>query len=161
MPSGSSPESRANLVPGAGAGSDSGSLARRYQHGAYAALPRERVNEKVLEIAAAISEDAPIKTTAGHLPPFDTVAVYELAEVMCRLDDIGAYLTENGWHAKDGKPRPILDYEAQLRRHKLDLLRELGMTPAARAKLLGQLDPARGKQKRSVLDDFIHGESKE
>jgi hypothetical protein len=159
MPSGSSPESRSNLIPGAGAGSESGSVARRYTHGAYAALPRERVDEKVLEVAAALSEDAPIRKD-GELPPYDTVAVYDLAEVMCRLDDIGAYLTENGWHAKDGKPRPILEYEASPRRHKLDLLRELGMTPLARAKLLGQLDPGRGK-KRSALDDFIHGEPKE
>src|ERR1700727_3529130 len=126
-------------------------------HGAYAALPTERVDAKVLEIPAAISEDAPVRTTDGQLPVHDTVAVRDLAEVLCRLDDIGEYLSEHGWHDKDnGKPRPVLDYEAQLRRHKLDLLRELGMTPLSRAKLLGQLDPGRGK-KRSALDDFIHG----
>lgn len=137
MPLSSDPAARsrqvANLRRGAGAGD--GGMQRARQHGAYARLPAERVDAKVREVAAAIAEDAPVRAADGGLPEHDTVAVRQLAEALCRLDDIGDYLQRRGWEDENGKPRPVLEYEGTLRRHVLDLLRELGMTPRARAAL--------------------------
>jgi hypothetical protein len=49
----------------------------------------------------------------------------------------------------------VLDYEARLRGHALDLMRELGMTPAARAKL--GLDLARLASPAERLDAHLEG----
>lgn len=57
------------------------------------------------------------------------------AEALCRLERIGEYIERRGWEDETGKPRPVLEYESRLRGHALDLLKELGMTPASRAKL--------------------------
>jgi hypothetical protein len=123
----------ANLRAGAGAGD--GGLARARQHGLYARLSAERIDAKVREVAAAIAEDAPVRADDGGLPVHDTVAVRQLAEALCRLDDIGDYLQRRGREDEQGKPRPVLEYEGKLRGHVLDLLRELGITPAARVRL--------------------------
>jgi hypothetical protein len=104
-------------------------------HGAYAVLSRERLDTKTQELAQALGEDAPVRDDDGGLPRYDTVVVEQLAEAMCRLEDIGDYLARRGWEDEHGKPRPVLDYEGRLRAHVLELLRDLGMTPAARAKL--------------------------
>jgi P27 family predicted phage terminase small subunit len=121
-----SPTSLANLKPPALA---------NLRHGAYAAMPRERIAAKVLLLAEVLGADAPVRDDDGGLPQYDTVVVEQLAEAMDRLADIGDYLQRRGWEDEDGKPRPVLDYESKLRAHVLELLKELGMTPAARAKL--------------------------
>jgi len=108
---------------------------RTLQHGAYAALPPERVDAKVREVVGALARDAPVRDADGGLPAADAVIVRQLGETLCRLDSIAEYLGRKGWEGEDGRPRPVLDYEARLRGHVLDLLKELGMTPAARAKL--------------------------
>lgn len=142
----------ANLTPGAGAGD--GGQQRARQHGAYAALPAGRVDAKVREVAQAIGEDAPVRADDGGLPAHDAVVVRQLAEALCRLDDIGDYLQRRGWEDEDGKERPVLAYEATLRRHVLDLLRELGMTPRARAALGLDLVRAQSASERLLADDL-------
>jgi hypothetical protein len=57
-------------------------------HGAYAVLSRERLDTKTQELAQALGEDAPVRAEDGGLPRHDTVAVEQLAEAMCRLEDI-------------------------------------------------------------------------
>lgn len=139
MPLSNDPERRgrqlANLTPGAGAAAAQPGNERAATHGAYARLPADRVDAKVREVAAALAEDAPVRAADGGLPAHDTVAVRQLAEALCRLDNIADYLVRRGWEDDSGKPRPVLEYEGRLRSHVLDLLRELGMTPASRAKL--------------------------
>jgi phage terminase small subunit len=122
-------------------------------HGAYAALPAERVDAKVRQVAAALAEDAPVRAADGGLPAADAVAVRQLAEALCRLDDIAEYLSRRGWEDNSGKPRPVLDYEGRLRSHVLDLLRELGMTPRARAAL--GLDLVRAASAGDQLDAHL------
>src|SRR5437588_10509086 len=89
----------ANLRPGRGG--DAG-IQRARQHGAYAALPAERVSAKVREVSSALAQDAPVRADDGGLPAHDTVAVRQLAEALCRLDDIGAYLLRCGWEDASG-----------------------------------------------------------
>jgi phage terminase small subunit len=137
MPLSGDPERRqaqlANLQPGRGS---AGVRNRRaVSHAAYAALPAERIDQKVREVVEALTIDAPVRDHDGGLPAADAVAVRQLAEALCRLDDIAVYLVRRGWEDETGKPRPVLEYEARLRGHVLDLLRELGMTPASRARL--------------------------
>ena len=54
---------------------------------------------------------------------------------MCRLDDVGEYLSRHGWADEKGNPRPVLHVEGRLRGQVLELARELGMTPRSRAAL--------------------------
>jgi hypothetical protein len=145
-----------NLRPRAGAGD--GGLQRARQHGAYARLPADRIDAKVRQVAEAIGEDAPVRADDGGLPAHDTVVVRQLAEALCRLDDIADYLQRRGWEDENGKPRPVLEYEGRLRGHVLDLLRELGMTPAARAKL--GLDLVRAQSASDRLLDADLAESR-
>lgn len=126
---------------------------RAATHGAYAALPAERVDEKVREVAAALAQDAPVRAEDGGLPAADVVVVRQLAETLCRLDDISDYLVRRGWEDDSGKPRPVLEYEGRLRSHVLDLLRELGMTPRSRAAL--GLDLVRAASAGDQLDAHL------
>lgn len=142
MPLSQDPEKRAkqlaNLqhVPPAPRGNT-----RAASHGGYGKIVHAELQEKAAVIYDALSSDAPVRD-AGGLPAADAAAVRMLAEALCRLDRIAEYLDRRGWEDDKGKPRPVLEYEARLRGHVLDLLRELGMTPASRAKL--GLDLARG-----------------
>ena len=152
MPLSRDPGARArqlsNLRPGAGGGD--GGLQRGRKHGAFAALPAQRIDSKVATVTDALAQDAPVRAEDGGLPAHDTVVVRQLAEALCRLDDIADYLQRRGWEDENGKPRPVLEYEGRLRSHVLDLLRELGMTPAARAKL--GLDLVRTRSAADRLD---------
>ena len=127
---------------------------RRREHGAYGVIAREELEVKVREVFDALAADTPVREADGGLPAADVPAVRMLAEVLCRLDRIAEYLTRRGWQDDDGLPRPVLDYEARLRSHSLDLLKELGMTPRSRAAL--GLDLARAQ--RTSLQDFIDGD---
>lgn len=129
--------------------------ARRREHGAYGVIARQELEEKVRDVFDALSADTPVREVDGGLPAADAPAVRMLAEVLCRLDRIAEYLMRRGWQDDDGLPRPVLDYEARLRSHSLDLLKELGMTPRSRAAL--GLDLARAQ--RSTLQDFIDGDA--
>lgn len=140
----------ANLQPGRGAAGTGNR--RTVAHGAYAQIATERLDVKAREVFAALTVDAPVRADGGGLPAADVAVVRLLADALCRLDDIGGYLARRGWEGEDGKPRPVLDYEARLRAHSLDLMRELGMTPASRAKL--GLDLIRG---RSLEDELVDG----
>src|SRR6202021_1143724 len=60
---------------------------RARQHGAYSQLKPARVDAKVREVTAALSQDAPVRDVDGGLPAADGVIVRQLAEALCRLDD--------------------------------------------------------------------------
>ena len=130
----------ANLRPGPPAPAGN-ALARR--HGGYAAIARERLEEKVLEVADALGSDLPLRDAAGGVPRADAVAVRLLSESLCRLDDVSAHLRDFGlFDQATGEPRPALDLERRLRAETLDLAESLGLTPRSRAKL--GLDLQRG-----------------
>lgn len=115
---------------------------RPVAHGAYARVGVERLDTKAREVFGVLALDAPLRERDGGLPAADSVAVRLLADTLCRLDSIGEYLQRRGWQDEDGSPRSVLEIEARLRGNALDLLRELGMTPRARAAL--GLDVVRG-----------------
>jgi hypothetical protein len=165
-PGGSSdnPESRArslaNLRDGPAA-----PLGNRYtvKHGVYATIAEAELEAKTREIFDALAADAPVRAADGGLPAHDALAVRMLADALIRRERAlaeEAHGLEVTSGPNKGKLRGVVEFGLRLDSQVLDLLRELGLTPLARAKLLGQLDPGRGK-KRSALDDFIHGEPKE
>jgi hypothetical protein len=131
------PRSLANLQPGAGAGD--GGQARALSHGGYAAIVGDRLDAKVREVFDALAADAPLRDSAGGLPQHDAAAVSLLAQCLCRLEDVTANIRDFGVFVQGGKRkgdvRPAVELERSLRREAAGHLAELGMTPAARAKL--------------------------
>jgi len=124
---------RANLKPAPPAPAGN---RRTLRHGGYAAVARERLEEKVLEVADALGSDLPLRDAAGGVPRADAVAVRLLSESLCRLDDVSAHLRDFGlFDQATGEPRPALDLERRLRAETLDLAESLGLTPRSRAKL--------------------------
>ena len=108
---------------------------RPAMHGGYAAVAREQLDAKAREVFAALAEDAPVRDGDGGLPAADAVPVRLLAEVLCRLDSVSAFLSARGWQDDVGEVRPAVEVERRLRQEALDLSEALGMTPRSRAKL--------------------------
>lgn len=104
-------------------------------HGGYASVAAEQLDAKAREVFAALASDAPVRDPDGGLPAADTVPVRLLAEVLCRLDSVSAYLNARGWQDDAGQVRPAVEVERRLRQEALDLSEALGMTPRSRAKL--------------------------
>lgn len=113
---------------------DTISPGRPVSHGGYARIAQRDLDAKVREIYAAVGEDLPLRED-GQVPRADAVALRLLAECLCRIESVSDYLSRRGWQDEDGEVRPAVDLERRLRAEALDLLRELGLTPAARAKL--------------------------
>lgn len=135
----SNPDARerqlANLVPGAGAAGPGNT--RTITHGAYAAIARERLDDKVREIADALAVDAPLREADGSLPAADALVVELLAEAIVRRHDLRGYLADYGW--KDEKTKEpktsLLDLEARLRKEAAGYADALAMSPRARVKV--------------------------
>lgn len=117
--------------------------ARAVRHGGYAAVARERLEAKVLEVFDAVGEDLPLRDRDGGVPRADTVTVRLLAEALCRLDDVSANVRDYGYFdQKTGAVRPAVELEGRLRKEAADYLDALGMTPRSRAKLGADLTRA-------------------
>lgn len=130
-------------------------------HGAYAKIATERLDEKAQEIFDAISADAPVRDADGGLPAADAVAVRAVADTLCRLEDVRAWIDANGVfddrrknagyrrnrrrdkgrYRRSADPMRAVEMEDRLQRRLMDQLDSLGMTPRSRAKL--GLDQAR------------------
>ena len=109
--------------------------ARALRHGGYAAIARDRLEAKQGEVFDALSADAPLRDASGDLPRHDAVQVALLAEVLCRIEDVNAYLAARGYLDGNGNVRPAADLAGRMRREAADYLDALGMTPRSRAKL--------------------------
>lgn len=144
-------------------------------HGAYARVAQERLDDKGREIFEALAADAPARGPGGGLPAPDGVAVRLLAETLCRLDDVRAWIAANGVfderrHTKAKNPRnrarqrrkeggyrrskdPMraIEMEERLMRRAFDMLDALGMTPRSRAKL--GLDMARAADLATAMSE--------
>jgi hypothetical protein len=141
-----SPASLANLQPGAGAAGPGNR--RRVDHGGYAAVLAERLGEKVRTIFEAIGADVPLRDFDGGPPREDSVAIRLLAEVLCRLDDVGANIRDFGlFDRKSGELRPAVDLERRLRLEAADHADALGLNPRARVRL--GIDLMRSIQERA------------
>jgi len=130
-------------------------------HGAYAKVAPSRLDAKVREVFEAMASDAPVREADGGLPAADTVAVRLAAETLCRLEDVRAWIDQEGVFEKrrhkkaknlknrQGRPKTrrsrdpmrAVVMEDRLVRRLMDQLDSLGMTPRSRAKL--GLDQAR------------------
>src|SRR4051812_37334447 len=75
-------------------------------HGAFARVARDRLDERRRAVLDALSADAPLRDPNGELPAADGVTVMLLAQALCRLGDIGTYLTTHGLLDGDGNMRP-------------------------------------------------------
>jgi hypothetical protein len=104
-------------------------------HGGYAVIAERELDEKVAEVYRAISADAPVRGPDGALPREDSLAVMQLAESLCRLQRITSHLIAKGIERDDGSVRPAVELEMRVRGHVLELLKEMGLTPRARAAL--------------------------
>jgi hypothetical protein len=102
------------------------------RHGGYASVAVEALDAKAKTVFAALSADAPMRDEQGDLPRYDTVAVRLLADCLCRLDSLSAWLAGR-WATTEASP--ALDLERRLRDQALDLCEALGMTPRSRARL--------------------------
>jgi hypothetical protein len=142
------PRSLANLVPGAGH-SRPGDR-RALAHGGYARVALDALDEKTAAVFAALSSDAPLRDHDGGLPSHDSVQVRLLADCLCRLDAVGAWLAGR-WATPEA--RPALDLEMRLRREASLYLIEMGMTPRSRAAL--GIDVVRAE--RSLSDALAEG----
>jgi len=108
---------------------------RGVEHGGYAAIARDRLEEKQRQVFDALSADAPLRDARDELPRHDAAQVALLGEVLCRLDDVNAYLAARGYLDGKGNVRPAAELAGRMRREASDYLDALGMTPKSRAKL--------------------------
>jgi hypothetical protein len=158
------PNSLANLQPGSGAPPGN---SRALSHGGYAAIARERLDTRVREVFEALSADAPLRGHDGELPAADVVVVQNMAEAMCRRDDVRDNIRDYGlFDQKTGDLRPALDLERRLRREILKYADALGMTPRSRAALgldlarTGSFDLARHWQDADA-EEVVEGDAEE
>jgi hypothetical protein len=148
----------ANLVPGAGAGD--GGHRRHLVHGGYGRIARRDLEAKEREVFEALNADLPLRESDGSVPAADQVVVRLLAEALVRLARVHDFVNERDIEDKKGRLRPAAELEVRLRSQALDLCRELGLTPAARARL--GLDLTRAERaRRRTLDDFVNGSATE
>jgi hypothetical protein len=152
MPLSNDPAKRArqiaNLQPGAGAAGVGNTLTRK--HGAYARIAEAELETKTLEVFDALAADAPVRAADGGLPAHDGLVVRMLAEVMVRRERVRVTELRHGLETPDGRLRGVVDYGLRLNAQALEYAKELGMTPASRAKL--GLDLARTHR---TLEDEI------
>ena len=112
---------------------------RAASHGGYARIAEGRLEAKVAELAGALAEDVPVAS------PSDALAVAELAQKVCQLENLRGYLQAHGYLTDGGEVRPAADLERRLSAMVADQLDALGMTPRSRAKL--GLDLQRGRDR--------------
>ncbi len=129
-------------------------------HGGFAAIARERLEEREREVYEALSEDLPLREPDGSAPRADAVVVSMFATVLCRLDDVADYHRRRGIETAKGHLRNSVEIEGRLRREALDFAESLGLTPRSRVRL--GLDLARGAGSRKPpLQAFIDGHATE
>jgi hypothetical protein len=104
-------------------------------HGAYARVAGERLAAAEREVFAALAEDAPLREPDGGLPAADTALVALLAQALCRVQDISAYLRDHGLLDAKGRVRGAVDLERRLRQEAAGYMDRLGLGPKARADL--------------------------
>jgi hypothetical protein len=108
---------------------------RSVTHGAYAAIAEAELRDEELRVYQALGADVPVRGDGGGLPREDSIIVRQLAEALVRLNRLTSHVVARGIQRDDGSLRPAVELELRVRGHVLDLLRELGMTPRARAAL--------------------------
>ncbi len=127
---GGNPRSIANLKRGGNPAP--ATKVNRLTHGGYRQVAEAELDAKARNVFEALAADAPLRSADGGLPAHDAVVVRLLADVLCRLDSVGAWLAGR-WATEQA--RPVIELEVRLRGQALDLCESLGMTPRSRARL--------------------------
>lgn len=115
---------------------------RAVSHGGFAAVARERLEERERQVYEALTGDLPLREADGSAPAADAVVVSMFAQSICRLEDVKDYIARRGIETSRGHMRNAVEVEGRLRREALDFAEALGLTPRSRAKL--GLDLVRG-----------------
>jgi hypothetical protein len=126
---------------------------RAVKHGAYARIAERELEEKTREIFTAIAADAPVRDNAGGLPSHDAIVVRMLAELLVRRERVRVEELRHGLETKDGRMRGVVEYGLRIDNQLLDLCREMGLTPASRARL--GLDLVRAASASDQLDEHL------
>jgi hypothetical protein len=109
--------------------------AHAVKHGGQATRKTLPVGSVAEAIFAELEQEAPLRDAEGGLPAADRAAVELLALCLCRIQRVAAWLEEHGEFDEKGRPRPVLEVERRLRGEARDHMRDLGLTPRARAVL--------------------------
>jgi hypothetical protein len=141
----------ANLKQGGTVAPAGNQRARR--HGAYAAIAEAELEEKTRHLFDALAFDAPVRAVDGGLPSHDTMVVRMLAEVLVRRERVRVTELRHGLETPDGRIRGVVEYGLRLDAQAFDLAKELGMTPAARAKL--DLDLVRSASAQDRFNEHV------
>lgn len=105
-------------------------------HGAHSAALVADVSEEVSELAAALSDVAPVRDPDGGLPVADTVAIERCARLLRRYRRLEAWLDLYGeLDEKTGGAKPAARLAEEIGTSLDRSLAALGMTPSSRAKL--------------------------
>src|ERR1700691_4600138 len=108
---------------------------RAVTHGAHSQILPARLSDKAAAIAAELAVQAPVRGPGGALPVHDEEVVRLLAQTLCRIEDVKAWLDTHGVLDRRGKVRSAALWERRLSSQGLKLLSALGMTPSSRVKL--------------------------
>ena len=151
------PERRArqlqNLQPGRGQAAVGNR--RGLKHGAYARITETELEAKSLELFHALGEDVPVRDADGGLPAHDSLVVRMLAEVLIRRERVRIEELRHGLETPDGRIRGVVEYGLRLDAQALEYAKEMGLTPASRAKL--GLDLARTQRTLTLEDEIARG----
>jgi hypothetical protein len=152
-PTSNVPERRAkqlaNLQRGGPSGAQPGNR-RAWKHGVYAQITEAELDVRTRELFEAVGEMLPVRDADGGVPVSDVLVTRMLAETMIRRERVRVEELRHGLEAPDGSLRGIVEYGLRLDERALALAKELGLTPASRAKL--GLDLARTHR---TLEDEI------
>jgi hypothetical protein len=159
VPLSSDPAARARSLANlrAGSGGDRG-LQRATKHGAYAVIAERELDGKVRELFDAIGADLPVRDFDGGVPAQDAIPLRMLAETLLRRERVRETELRHGIEAPDGKLRGVVEFGLRLDGQALRLCEQLGLTPAARAKL--GLDLVRAQSASDRLLDADLAESR-
>ncbi len=109
-------------------------LGRTRTHGLFAALTREEVDAKTLELFEALGDSAPVKDGDG-LPAADAPLVADLAKQMVLRDRVLDFVYRKGFEDAEGNPRSVLGDLAKLNANILSGFEALECSPRSRARL--------------------------
>lgn len=154
MPTSKDPKKRARQLANLRTGPPArqgNQLAR--QHGSYAEVTAEDRAGEVEMIFEALAADAPIRGADGGLPAADSVVVEMLAENRVRRKRVNLEELRHGIEDRNGQIRSIVQFGWRLDEQALRLCSELGMTPAARARI--GVDVVKGLSAAERLEDHL------
>ena len=105
------------------------------RHGAYARLTDHELSGKVRGLVEALGDDLPVHESDGGVPAQDAVVLRLLAEALHRREKVRATELRKGIETETGDLRGVVKFGLALDSQILKLCEQMGLTPAARAKL--------------------------